>query len=574
MVYMETYKQWSRHEQLDPLLKDELAQIEGDDEKIKEAFFSPLEFGTAGMRGVIGAGINRMNMYTVRQATEGLARLMESKGEEEKKRGVAIAYDSRRFSPEFAMEAAKTLGAHGIPAYVFESLRPTPELSFAVRHLNTLTGIMITASHNPPEYNGYKVYGEDGGQMPPGDAEALTTFIRDIDDPLNIEVMDEETLKEKGLLTILGEEVDLAYLEEVKTVSINPELIQEMSKEMKLVFTPLHGTGKMLGERALKNAGFESFVLVPEQAEPDTEFSTVESPNPEEPGAFEYAEKLGKEIGADILVATDPDADRLGAAVRTNTGEYVVITGNQIASLMIHYLLLAKKEAGTLPENAVVLKSIVSSELPTAIAESFDVKMVDVLTGFKFIAEKIKLYEENGTFDFQFGFEESYGYLVKPFVRDKDAIQALVLLAEVAAYYKKKDQTLYDGLQEIYETYGYYLEKTISVTMSGLSGQEQIKELMKQFRVNVPADFAGINVAQSEDFSTSVRTLPNGSTEEIDMPSSNVLKYYLEDGSWIAIRPSGTEPKIKFYIGVKAASHEAATQKVADLEADIKKLTE
>lgn len=574
MAYMETYKQWKNYAALDEKLVEELKSMKGSDDLIKDAFFSPLEFGTAGMRGVIGAGINRMNVYTVRQATEGLARLMESKGEEEKKRGVAIAYDSRRFSPEFAMEAARTLGKHGIPSYVFESLRPTPELSFAVRHLNTLTGIMITASHNPPEYNGYKVYGDDGGQMPPADAEALTDFIREIEDPLNIEVVSEEALKENNLLTILGEEIDQAYLNEVKTVSVNPELIAEMSKEMKLVFTPLHGTGKMLGERALKNAGFESFTIVPEQAEPDTEFSTVESPNPEEPGAFEYAEKLGKKLGADILVATDPDADRLGAAVRRNDGEYEVITGNQIASLMVDYLLLAKKDANELPENAVVLKSIVSSEFPTVIAESYGAKMVDVLTGFKFIAEKIKQYEEDGSYEFQFGFEESYGYLVKPFVRDKDAIQALVLLAEVAAYYKKKGQTLYDGLQELYEKHGYYQEKTISVTMSGLSGAEKIKALMARFREEPPKSFADIKVVETQDFNTSLKTKIDGSSEPIDMPSSNVLKYFLEDESWIAIRPSGTEPKIKFYIGAKADSESAVSAKVAAFEKDIKNLTQ
>lgn len=572
MVYMNTYEQWKNSEQLDVRLREELLNMAEDEEQIKDAFFSPLEFGTAGMRGVIGAGINRMNIYTVRQATEGLARLMESKGEEEKKRGVAIAYDSRRFSPEFALEAAKTLGAHGIPSYVFESLRPTPELSFAVRHLQTLTGIMITASHNPPEYNGYKVYGDDGGQMPPADAEALTDFIRAIEDPLNIPVMEKEELEEKGLLTILGEEIDRAYLKEVATVSVNPELIAEMSKEMKLIFTPLHGTGKMLGERALTNAGFESFTLVPEQAEPDSEFPTVQSPNPEEPGAFESAERLGKEIGADILVATDPDADRLGAAVRTNEGEYVVLTGNQIASLMVHYLLLAKQEAGTLPENAVVLKSIVSSEFPTVIAESFGAKMVNVLTGFKFIAEKIKQYESDGSHTFQFGFEESYGYLVKPFARDKDAIQALVLIAEVAAYYKKKGQTLYDGLNELYETYGYYQEKTLSVTMSGLSGAEKIKALMKQFREDAPVAFAGEKVVETEDFSTRLRTSASGASETIDMPSANVLKYHLEDGSWIAIRPSGTEPKIKFYIGANADSQSAVDEKVAAFEQEIKQV--
>ncbi|MGB9342057.1 phospho-sugar mutase, partial [Trichococcus sp.] len=536
-------------------------------------FFAPLEFGTAGMRGILGVGINRMNIYTVRQATEGLARLMEAKGEEEKKRGVAIAYDSRHQSPEFAMEAAKTLGAHGIPAFVFESLRPTPELSFAVRHLNALTGIMITASHNPADYNGYKVYGDDGGQMTPDDADALTDYVRAIENPLTIQVGDEAELKAAGLIKMLGEEVDAAYLELVKTVTVDPALVHEMSKEMKLVFTPLHGTGQMMGERALKNAGFEGIYLVPEQAVADPNFSTVKSPNPEEAGAFEYAIKLGTELDADILVATDPDADRLGAAVRKAKGVYVVLTGNQIASLMLDYLLRAKKAAGTLPANGTALKSIVSSELPTAIAKSYGADMVDVLTGFKFIAEKIKQYEEDHSKEFLFGFEESYGYLAKPFVRDKDAIQALVLIAEVAAYYKKKGQTLYDGLVEIFETHGYYKEQTISVTMSGITGAEKIKALMAKFRSEAPADFAGIAVSITEDFGNSTKTFTDGSTESIDMPSSNVLKYFLEDGSWIAIRPSGTEPKIKFYIGAKAESQTAVDEKVAAFEASIRSLT-
>lgn len=573
MSYMQTYETWKAHKDLDAQLQTDLSKLGVNEEEIKDAFFAPLEFGTAGMRGVLGAGINRMNIYTVRQATEGLARLMESKGEEEKKRGVAIAYDSRRMSPEFAMESAKTLAAHGIPAYVFEALRPTPELSFAVRHLNALTGIMITASHNPAEYNGYKVYGEDGGQMPPDDAAALTDFIRAIDSPLDIAVLSDEELEKSGLLHMIGEEVDRIYLEEVKTVTVDQALISEMSKEMSLVFTPLHGTGKMLGERALKNAGFENFTLVPEQAEADSDFPTVKSPNPEDAGAFEYAEKLGKEIGADILVATDPDADRLGAAIRKSDGSYEVLTGNQIASLMVNYLLLAKKEANQLPDNAVVLKSIVSSEFPTVIAESYGAKMVDVLTGFKFIAEKIKQYEEDGSQTFQFGFEESYGYLVQPFVRDKDAIQALVLIAEVAAYYKKKGQTLYDGLVELYEEHGYYQEKTISVTMSGLTGAEKIKALMAKFRENAPTDFAGIAVTEIEDFHTQTKTFADGTNESIAMPSSNVLKYKLEDGSWIAIRPSGTEPKIKFYIGAKADTGQAVDEKVSKFEEAIHALT-
>jgi len=569
MSWRETYQLWENFNDLETELKNELESLKDDSNTLEDAFYAPLEFGTAGMRGIIGAGVNRMNAYTVRQATEGLALFMDSLGEETKKRGVAIAYDSRHKSPEFAIEAAKTLGAHGIPAFVFESLRPTPELSFAVRHLNAFAGIMITASHNPAEYNGYKVYGEDGGQMPPKEADALTAYVRSVKNMLEIKVLSREDLEAQGLLMIIGEEVDSEYLENIKSVTVNPELVKEMSKEMKLVYTPLHGTGKMIGERALKNAGFESIYLVPEQAEADPDFPTVKSPNPEEPGAFEYAIKLGKEIDADVLVATDPDADRLGIAVKTSEGHYEVLTGNQIASLMLHYLLTAHKEAGTLPRNGVVLKSIVSSELPTQIAESFNVQMVDVLTGFKFIAEKIKQYESDGSKTFLFGFEESYGYLVSPFVRDKDAIQALVLIAEVAAYYKKSGDTLYDGLRRILYDYGYFKEKTISISMQGITGAEKIKALMVKFREESPKEFAGIAVDCVEDFSISKRTLQDGTIEEIDLPTADVLKYKLVDNSWIAVRPSGTEPKIKFYIGAFDDSGVEIERKVVLLEESI-----
>ncbi len=569
MSWRETYQLWENFNDLETELKNELKSLKDDSDTLEDAFYAPLEFGTAGMRGIIGAGVNRMNAYTVRQATEGLALFMDSLGEETKKRGVAIAYDSRHKSPEFAIEAAKTLGAHGIPAFVFESLRPTPELSFAVRHLNAFAGIMVTASHNPAEYNGYKVYGEDGGQMPPKEADALTAYVRSVKNMLEIKVLSREDLEAQGLLTIIGEEVDSEYLENIKSVTVNPELVKEMSKEMKLVYTPLHGTGKMIGERALKNAGFESIYLVPEQAEADPDFPTVKSPNPEEPGAFEYAIKLGKEINADVLVATDPDADRLGIAVKTSEGHYEVLTGNQIASLMLHYLLTAHKEAGTLPGNGVVLKSIVSSELPTQIAESFNVQMVDVLTGFKFIAEKIKQYESDGSKTFLFGFEESYGYLVSPFVRDKDAIQALVLIAEVAAYYKKSGDTLYDGLKRILYDYGYFKEKTISISMQGITGAEKIKALMVKFREESPKEFAGIAVECVEDFSIGKRTLQDGTIEEIDLPAADVLKYKLVDNSWIAVRPSGTEPKIKFYIGAFDDSGVEIERKVVLLEESI-----
>lgn len=569
MTWEQTYEVWDNYEPLDETLKAELLSLKGDNHKLEDAFYAPLEFGTAGMRGIIGVGINRMNQYTIRQATEGLALFMDSLGEETKKRGVAIAYDSRHQSPEFAMEAAKTLGAHNIPAFVFESLRPTPELSFAVRQLNAYAGIMITASHNPASYNGYKVYGEDGGQMPPKEADALTSYVRNVENSLTVSVVSEEELKSKGLLTILGEEMDQLYLEQVKAVTIDTELIKRMSDKMKLVFTPLHGTGQMLGERALANAGFKGITVVPEQAIADPDFSTVKSPNPEDPAAFEYALRLGKEIDADILVATDPDADRLGIAVKTTVGNYEVLTGNQIASLMLYYLLSVQKEKGTLIENGVVLKSIVSSELSTVITEHFGMKMVDVLTGFKFIAEKIKQYESDDSQTFLFGFEESYGYLVKPFVRDKDAIQALVLIAEVTAFYKEQDKTLYDGLQDLYHEFGYYKEKTISMTMDGIEGAGKIKELIARFRKEAPREFAGIGVECVEDFEKRERTYRDGTKETIDMPSSNVLKYKMVDGSWLAIRPSGTEPKIKFYIGSFATSASEVNRKLGDFEETI-----
>ena len=573
MSWEQVYQQWLNEENIPENLKNELKDLNTDPEKCEDAFYAPLEFGTAGMRGILGAGINRMNIFTVRQATEGLARFMDTQDPETKRRGVAIAYDSRHMSPEFAMEAAKTLAKHDIPSFVFESLRPTPELSFAVRYFKAFAGIMITASHNPAAYNGYKVYGEDGGQMPPADADALTKYVRSIENPLKIDVLSDEEVAHSGLINIVGEEVDNAYLKEIKTVTINQELINEMGKELKLVYTPLHGTGKMLGEKALKQAGFEKFVLVPEQAVADPDFTTVKSPNPEEHSAFEYAIRLGEKEGADLLIATDPDADRLGAAVRMPNGDYQVLTGNQLGSIMIHYILEAHQQAGTLPQNAAVLKSIVSSELATAIAEKCNTKMFNVLTGFKFIAEKIQQYEEDHSQTFMFGFEESYGYLVKPFVRDKDAIQALVLLAEVAAFYKKQGKTLYDGLQDIFEEFGYFEEKTISVTMSGIEGSGKIKALMAKCREQAPTEFAGIQVVQTEDFKELTRTFADGQTEQLQTPPSDVLKYHLEDGSWIAIRPSGTEPKIKFYLATKATTSSEASEKIAAFEAVVNELT-
>ncbi|AIG43211.1 TPA: phospho-sugar mutase [Streptococcus suis] len=567
MTYQETYQTWLDFADLPDYLREELIAM---DEKTKEdAFYTNLEFGTAGMRGYIGAGTNRINVFVVRQATEGLAKLVESKGEEAKKRGVAIAYDSRHFSPEFAFESAQVLAAHGIKSYVFESLRPTPELSFAVRHYNTIAGIMVTASHNPKEFNGYKVYGEDGGQMPPADADALTNFIRAIDNPFVVELADLEASKENGLITVLGEETDVKYLEELKDLNINPELIAEYGKDMKIVYTPLHGTGEMLARRALAQAGFESVQVVEAQATADPDFSTVASPNPESQAAFALAEELGREVGADVLLATDPDADRVGVEVRQADGSYWNLSGNQIGAIIAKYILEAHKQAGTLPANAALAKSIVSTELVTKIAESYGATMFNVLTGFKFIAEKIQEFEEKHNNTYMFGFEESFGYLIKPFVRDKDAIQAVLMVAEIAAYYRSRGMTLADGIDEIFKDYGYFAEKTISVTLSGKDGAEQIKAIMAKFRDNSPEQFNATDVAVFEDFALQTKTNKDGNVEKLTTPPSDVLKYTLADDSWFAVRPSGTEPKIKFYIATVGETLAEAEEKIANIEKEI-----
>ena len=567
MTYQENFQKWADFADLPDYLRRDLENM---DEKTKEdAFYTNLEFGTAGMRGLIGAGTNRINIYVVRQATEGLARLIESKGGNEKERGVAIAYDSRHFSPEFAFESAAVLAKHGIKSYVFESLRPTPELSFAVRHLNCFAGIMITASHNPAPFNGYKVYGEDGGQMPPHDADALTTYIRAIENPFAVEVADVEAEKASGLIEVIGEAVDTEYLKEVKDVNINPALIEEFGKDMKIVYTPLHGTGEMLARRALAQAGFDSVQVVEAQATPDPDFSTVKSPNPENQAAFALAEELGRQVDADVLVATDPDADRVGVEVLQKDGSYLNLSGNQIGAIMAKYILEAHKNAGTLPENAALCKSIVSTDLVTKIAESYGATMFNVLTGFKFIAEKIQEFEEKHNHTYMMGFEESFGYLIKPFVRDKDAIQAVLVVAELAAYYRSRGLTLADGIEEIYKEYGYYAEKTISVTLSGVDGAEQIKAIMAKFRDNGPKEFNNTAITVVEDFKAQTSTATDGTVTALTTPPSDVLKYTLADGSWIAVRPSGTEPKIKFYIAVVGESNEDSQTKIANIEAEI-----
>lgn len=567
MSYQENYQKWVDFVELPDYLRQDLENM---DEKTKEdAFYTNLEFGTAGMRGLVGAGTNRINIYVVRQATEGLARLIESKGGNEKERGVAIAYDSRHFSPEFAFESAAVLAKHGIKSYVFESLRPTPELSFAVRHLNCFAGIMVTASHNPAPFNGYKVYGEDGGQMPPHDADALTTYIRAIENPFAVEVADVETEKASGLIEVIGEAVDIEYLKEVKDININPALIEEFGKDMKIVYTPLHGTGEMLARRALAQAGFDSVQVVEAQATADPDFSTVTSPNPESQAAFALAEELGRQVGADVLVATDPDADRVGVEVLQKDGSYLNLSGNQIGAIMAKYILEAHKNAGTLPENAALCKSIVSTDLVTKIAESYGATMFNVLTGFKFIAEKIQEFEEKHNHTYMMGFEESFGYLIKPFVRDKDAIQAVLVVAELAAYYRSRGLTLADGIEEIYKEYGYYAEKTISVTLSGVDGAEQIKAIMAKFRNNAPTEWNATAITVVEDFKAQTATVADGTVTNLTTPPSDVLRYTLADGSWIAVRPSGTEPKIKFYIAVVGETNEESQAKIANIEAEI-----
>ncbi|PFL21442.1 phosphoglucomutase [Bacillus cereus] len=570
MDWKQEFSRWLSYAELDAELKEQLENMKQDEKKIEDSFYKNLEFGTGGMRGELGAGTNRLNVYTVRKATQGLAKFIEKLGEEAKKRGVVVAYDSRHKSPEFAMEVAATLGAHGITTYVFESLRPTPVLSFAVRHLHTVSGIVLTASHNPPEYNGYKVYGDDGGQLPPKEADELISYVNAVEDELTVEVADVEQLKADGLLHIIGQEVDDAYAAELNNVIINKEMVKEVGKDLKIVFTPLHGTSNISVRRGLEEVGFTDVTVVKEQELPDPNFSTVKSPNPEEHAAFEYAIRDGEKVGADVLIATDPDADRLGVAVRNHDGEFQVLTGNQTGALMLDYLLSQKKENGTLPENGVVLKTIVTSEIGRTIAKAYGLDTVDTLTGFKFIGEKIKQYEESGQYEFQFGYEESYGYLIRPFCRDKDAVQSVLFACEVAAYYKSQGKTLYDGLLEVFKKYGFFREDLVSLTLKGKDGAEQIQKMMATFRGNPPKEVAGLTVVAVEDYKESIiTTLQDGNKEEIHLPKSNVLKYQLEDGSWFCLRPSGTEPKIKFYFGVQDDSLQNSEQKLLTIKEDI-----
>jgi len=560
-------EKWLTFNALDAELKEELLIMKEHKKEAEDAFYKNLEFGTGGMRGELGPGTNRLNVYMVRKATEGLACYIEESGEEAKKKGVVVAYDSRHKSPEFALEVAKVLGQHGIKTYIFDGLRPTPELSYGVRYLNAFAGIVITASHNPPEYNGYKVYGEDGGQLPPAAADKIISHINCVENELSISVKEKQELLTEGLLTYIGAEVDAAYTEALKTIQLNRELVGQVGNDLKIVFTPLHGSGNKPVREGLKAFGFTNVTVVKEQELPDSNFSTVQSPNPEEHAAFELAIQYGKEIGADLLMATDPDADRLGVAVKDSSGEYVVLTGNQLGALMLHYLLTQKKEHGVLSENGAVVKTIVTSEIGRAIASSFGLKTFDTLTGFKFIGEKINEFEQNGDYQFQFGYEESYGYLIGDFVRDKDAVQSAVFAAEVAAYYKSQGKALYEGLLDLFSEYGYYKESLRSITLKGKDGAEQIKKLVDAFRLNPVSELGEIAVTCIEDYQSGERVhVKEGTVESMPFHVSNVLKYHFEDGTWFTIRPSGTEPKAKFYFGVKKESLSQSEKHLREIE--------
>ena len=565
MDYKEIVEKWTSFAGMEANLKSQLTELQTSEKLLEDSFYKHLEFGTGGMRGELGPGINRMNIYTVRKAAQGLGKYIVEQGEEAMNRGVAVAYDSRHQSPEFALEVAKVVGKLGVKSYVFEELRPTPVLSFAVRHLNTFAGVVITASHNPPEYNGFKAYGEDGGQLPPEAADTIIKYVNLVEDELTIEVLEENELLEKGLLTYIGENIDTAYIEQVKTIQLNrlPE-----AKDLKIVYTPLHGTGNKPVRAGLQAFGFENVTVVKEQELPDANFSTVTSPNPEEHAAFEIAIGYGKDIDADVLLATDPDADRLGVAVKDLNGEYTVLTGNQLGALMLEYLLSEKKAKGILPENGVVIKTIVTSEIGRTIANAYGIPTIDTLTGFKFIGEKIKEFEQTNEHTFLFGYEESYGYLVGDFVRDKDAVQSAIFAAEVAVYYKAKCLTLYEGLLEIFEKYGFYQEGLESLTLKGKDGAEQISYIMNTFREAPIQEVNGLKVTVVEDYLTSKKI--EGLTESlIELPKSNVIKYYLEDGSWFCLRPSGTEPKAKFYFSVTSPSLEESRAKLEALKAGV-----
>lgn len=569
MSYMEIYKEWLANPFFDEATKEELKSIEGNEKEIEDRFYTELEFGTAGLRGVIGAGVNRMNIYTVRKATQGLANYILKQGGQDK--GVAIAFDSRRMSPEFADEAALCLAANGIKAYVFESLRPTPELSFAVRDLKCIAGINITASHNPPEYNGYKVYWEDGAQITPPHDTGIMAEVKAVTDYATVKTMDKESAKEAGLYENIGAAVDDRYIAELKKQVKNPELIKEYQKDLKIVYTPLHGTGNIPARRILRELGFENVYVVPEQELPDGEFPTVSYPNPEAAEAFELALKLAKEKDADLVLATDPDADRLGVYVKdAKTGEYITLTGNMSGCLIGEYELSQMKEKSGIPEDGIFVKTIVSTNMADAIAKYYNVQLIECLTGFKYIGQQILKTEQTGRGTYLFGFEESYGCLVGTHARDKDAIVATMALCEAAAYYKSKNMTLWDAMIEMYDRYGYYKDDVKSITMKGIEGLQKIKEILETLRANTPETVGEYKVVSARDYKAdTIKDMTTGEVKPTGLPSSNVLYYDLSDDAWLCVRPSGTEPKVKFYYGVKGTSLEDADKKSADLGAKV-----
>ena len=575
MDYMNNYKKWLESEFVDETTKAELLSIKDNDNEIKESFYKDLEFGTAGLRGIIGAGTNKMNIYTVRKATQGVSEDIKNCGEDYVKRGVVIAYDSRHKSYEFALESAKVLAANGIKVYLFDELKPVPMLSFSVRELGCARGIMITASHNPKEYNGYKVYGEDGGQLPPESADYVMDIMGKMDIFTDVKTISEDEAKAKGLLQMVGEELENKFLAKVKEQSIDEESIAKLGDDFKIIYTPFHGTGNKPVRKILDMIGLKNVRIVKEQENPDPDFSTVKSPNPEEKEGFTIAIEMAKKENIDLIIATDPDCDRVGIVVRDKEGNYITFTGNQVGALLTEFILRSKKERGILPSNGAVIKTIVTSDNVAPIAEDYGVKVYNVLTGFKFIGEKIKEFEE-GILDntYVFGFEESYGYLAGTHARDKDAVVAAMLIAEMAANYKAQGMTLYDGLIALYEKYGYYNDKLHTVTLKGIDGSEKIKNIMTSFRANAPKDIAGIKVSDVWDVSNGTITHADGRVDTLDLPKSNVLKFILEDGSWIAMRPSGTEPKIKFYFSVNDKTKDAADAKMDMVSTTIVKMVE
>ena len=559
--YMKIYQEWLSNPYFDEATKEELRAIEGNENEIKERFYMDLEFGTAGLRGIIGAGINRMNIYVVRRATQGLANYIIKQGAANK--GVAIAYDSRHMSPEFAMEAAMTLAANGIKAYKFESLRPTPELSFAVRELGCVAGINITASHNPPEYNGYKVYWEDGAQFTPPHDKGVTEEVLAIEDLSTVKTTDETSATAAGLYQVIGQEIDDKYIAQVKAQVVNQKAIDEMQDQITIVYTPLHGTGNIPARRVMKEIGFTHVYVVPEQELPNGDFPTVSYPNPEAKEAFELGLKLAKEKNADLVLATDPDADRLGVYVKdTKSGEYIPLTGNMSGSLLCEYVLSQKQAAGKIPADGQVVKSIVSTNLIDAVAKSYGAELIDVLTGFKWIGKQILKNETTGHGTYLFGMEESYGCLIGTYARDKDAISATAALCEAAAYYKQKGMTLWDAMIAMYEKYGYYKDAVKAIGLSGIEGLAKIQSIMETLRNNTPTEVGGYKVTFARDYKLdTIKNMATGEVKPTGLPSSNVLYYDLEDGAWICVRPSGTEPKIKFYFGVKGTSLKDAEEK-------------